>query len=200
MAAPLSCHHSLELVDAPLVEPITLAEAKAQMRVEHSDDDTLIERLIDVAINYTDVTGALGKAMITQKWGQWIAPNPSTVTLILGPVQAVTAVKYYDTDGTLQTDDYNNYQVFGTSTATTIEPKTGFNWPTTQDRPDAIKIEYEIGYGDTAADVPAVIKHAMLVLVAHWYENRENSQMDRLDNIPFGYEAMLNLERSCWYG
>jgi len=200
MAAPLSCHHSLELVDAPLVEPITLAEAKTQMRVEHSDDDTLIERLIDVAINYTDVTGALGKAMITQKWGQWIAPNPSTVTLILGPVQAVTAVKYYDTDGTLQTDDYNNYQVFGTSTATTIEPKTGFNWPTTQDRPDAIKIEYEIGYGDTAADVPAVIKHAMLVLVAHWYENRENSQMDRLDNIPFGYEAMLNLERSCWYG
>jgi len=40
----------------------------------------------------------------------------------------------------------------------------------------------------------------MLVLVAHWYENRENSQMDRLENIPFGYEAMLNLERSCWYG
>lgn len=200
MAAPLSCHHSLELVDAPLVEPITLAEAKAQMRVEHNDDDALIERLIDVAISYTDVTGALGKAMITQKWGQWIAPNPSTVKLLLGPVQGVTAVRYYDTDGVLQDDNYLNYQIFGTAQATTIEPKTGFNWPTTQDRPDAIKIEYEIGYGDTAADVPAVIKHAMLVLVAHWYENRENSQMDRLENIPFGYEAMLNLERSCWYG
>ena len=177
-----------------------MAEAKAQMRVEHNDDDALIERLIDVAISYTDVTGALGKAMITQKWGQWIAPNPSTVKLLLGPVQGVTAVRYYDTDGVLQDDNYLNYQIFGTAQATTIEPKTGFNWPTTQDRPDAIKIEYEIGYGDTAADVPAVIKHAMLVLVAHWYENRENSQMDRLENIPFGYEAMLNLERSCWYG
>jgi phage conserved hypothetical protein, phiE125 gp8 family len=200
MAKPLSCQHSLELIDAPAVEPITLAEAKAQMRVEHTDDDTIIERLIDVAISYTDVTGALGKAMITQKWGQWVAPNPTDVTLILGPVQAVTAVKYYDLDGVLQDDDYNNYDAFGTATATVIKPKTGFNWPTSQQRSDSIKIEYEIGYGDTAADVPAVVKHALLMLVSYLYENRETAQMDALQEVPYGYHAMLNMERSCWYG
>lgn len=201
MPAPLACHHTLELLDAPATTPITLAEVKEQLRVEGSDDDTLLTRLIDVAVAYTDVKGALGQAMIAQKWGQWVnSTPPQTVSLILGPVTGVTAVKYYDTDGVLQTDTLSNYQVTGTEFATTIGPKSGFNWPVTQDRSDAIRIEYEIGYGETTTDVPQTIRHALMLLVGHWYDNRENTQMDELSNIPFGFEHLLNMHRNCWYG
>ena len=201
MPAPLACHHTLELLDAPAITPITLAEVKDQLRVEGSDDDVILTRLINVAVAYTDVKGALGQAMITQKWGQWVnSTPPQTVSLILGPVTGVTAVKYYDTDGVLQTDTLSNDQVTGTEFATIIGPKSGFNWPVTQDRSDAIRIEYEIGYGETTADVPQTIRHALMLLVGHWYDNRENTQMDELSNIPFGFEHLLNIHRNCWYG
>lgn len=201
MPAPLACHHALELLDPPATTPITLAEVKAQLRVEHTDDDALLTRLINVAVAYTDVRGALGQAMITQKWGQWVdSTPPQAVSLILGPVTGVTAIKYYDLDGALQTDTLSNYQVIGTEFATTVGPKTGFSWPVAQDRSDAIRIEYEIGYGAATTDVPETIRHALMLLIGHWYDNRENSQMDELANIPFGYEHLLNIHRNCWYG
>lgn len=192
---------ALELVEAPATTPITLAEVKEQLRIEHPDEDVLITRLIAVAVAYTDVTGALGHAMIAQKWAQWLGPNPTQeVRLMLGPVSAVTAVKYYDENGDLQTDTLSNYQITGTEFATHIAPKSGFNWPTTQQRSDAIKIEYQIGYGTSRNDVPQTIRHALMMLIGHWYDARENTQMDELSNIPYGFDSLIGMHRRCWYG
>ena len=62
----LSLQYRFQLVTTPAAEPITVSDAKKQMRIEHSDDDALIARLINTAIVFVDVRGALGKAMITQ--------------------------------------------------------------------------------------------------------------------------------------
>ena len=197
----LPLQHRVQLITGPSVEPISVADAKRHLRVEHSDDDLLIKRLIETAVSMVDVTGVLGKAMITQTWGEWFAPNPSQIVLSLGPIQSVSAIKYYDTDNALQTDKLSNYFVLGTSGRTTIKPKSGYNWPTTFTRDDAIKIEYVIGYGDTFRDVPSTVRHALFMLVAHYYENRENELIGTVSKtLPFGFEALIDSERNTWYG
>ena len=197
----LPLQHRVELVTAPVRQPINISECKDQMRIEHSDDDIIINRFIDTATRYVDVTGALGKAMITQTWGEWIAPNPSVVYLSLGPVQSVSAIKYYDADNVLQTDTLSNYHVLGTSGRMLVSPKTGFNWPTTFNRDDAIKIEYVIGYGDAPTDVPETIRHALFMLVAHYYENREPELIGTASKtLPYGFEDLIGIERASYYG
>lgn len=196
----LSSQFSLVRVTAPATAPISLAEAKTQMRVESSDDDSIIQRLIDAAVAFVDVQGALGKAMITQTWGQWLSPNPSTVYLSLGPVQSVSAIKYYDVDGALQTATLSDFNVFGTPNRISVSPKSGKAWPVTQTRDDAIKIEYIIGYGSTSASVPETVRHALMMLVAHWYDMRETSTEKQMYDLPFGFTDMIGIERNTWYG
>jgi uncharacterized phiE125 gp8 family phage protein len=196
----LSPQFSLVRVTAPATAPISLAEAKAQMRVEGGDEDSIIQRLIDAAVAFVDVQGVLGFAMITQTWAEWLGPNQSTVYLSLGPVQSVSSIKYYDIDGNLQTATLADFNIFGTPNRITIAPKTNKAWPITQTRDDAIKIEYVIGYGSTSAAVPQTVRHALLMLVSHWYENREASSEKQMVNLPYGFAEMIGIERNHWYG
>lgn len=196
----LSPQFSLVRVTAPSASPISLAEAKAQMRVEGNDDDIVIQRLIDASVAFVDAQGVLGFAMITQTWGQWLGPNPGTVSLLLGPVQSVSAIKYYDADGVLQTATLSDFNVFGTPNRITVSPKSGKAWPITQTRDDAIKIEYVVGYGATSASVPQTVRHALMMLVAHWYENRETSAEKQMVDLPYGFSEMIGIERNQWYG
>ena len=201
MANALQSFQALERIAAPATTPITLVEAKAQMRVETSDDDTLITRLIAAAVAFTDGQGALGKAMITQTWRQWVGNNPNEIQLAMLPVASVTAVKYYDSDGTLQTATLADFEVFGTSTYKYIKPASGKSWPVAQTRSDAIAVEYTAGYGDATTDVPDTLRHALLMLVAHWYENRENEIIGTISKTtPFGFEELISIERGNWYG
>jgi uncharacterized phiE125 gp8 family phage protein len=201
MHQPLASFDALQLLEAPAAAPVLLAEVKSQLRIEHPDDDLMIDRLIKTAVAYTDAKGALGHAMITQKWGQWVNSVPAQyVRLAMGPLIEVTAVQYYDIDGALQTDTLSNYEITGTDFTTRIGPKSGFNWPVTQDRADAIRIEYTAGYGATSASVPETLRHAMMLLIGHWYDNRENTMMDELSNIPYGFDMLVDMHRRAWYG
>ena len=184
----------------PAIEPVTLAEAKAHLRVDASDEDTLIGGLVSAAVSHLDGQGVLGRAMITQSWATWVCNSPGIVTLPVGPFQSLTSVEYYDSANALQSADVANYEARLAGDFVTVQPKAGFAWPGAYSRPDAIKITYVAGYGATAADVPQSIRQAILLLVGHWYENREAVTEGNLKELPLAVSALIGVERVGWYG
>jgi uncharacterized phiE125 gp8 family phage protein len=184
---------------APTEDPITLTEAKAHLRVLHSDDDTYIAGLVSAAVALVDGEGMLGRAMVTQTWAQWVDQAPGWVRLTMGPFIALTSVQYYDDTGTLQTATLADYETRLHGDFVICKPKEGYEWPSADAREDAIKITYTAGFGAASA-VPAGLKHALLMLVAHWYANREASSAEPLKDVPMAVEHLIGAERVTWYG
>lgn len=195
-------HASLVRSVAPAVRPLTLAEAKNALNIHETDGerDVYVEHLIDTAVSFVDGKNALGRAMITQTWQQWVGMSPGEVPVLMTPFQSLTGVHYYDDAGVLQQATLSNFEAVGTPDETVVRPKDGFAWPTTQRRPDAIRLTYTAGYGDAASDVPPEVRQAMLMMIAHWHLQRETASEVDLTEVPYGARDLLGLQRASWYG
>lgn len=191
---------ALELVTGPATASLTLAEVKAQLRIDSDDEDTLLTNLIHTAEAHVDGLGDLGRAMITQTWAQYENQAPGWVRLHMTPVQSLTSVEYYDSDGTLQTATVSDFELWRDGDHMICKPKDGKQWPGADTRPDAIKITYVSGFGDASSDIPESIRQAMLMLIAHLYENREAVTEAKLMSTPMGYDMLMNNQRVGWYG
>lgn len=188
----------LERVTGPAVQPITLAECKAQLRIEGADEDTYLAALIAAAVSYVDATGLLGRAIITQTWRQGGSPL-NRLALRLPTVQSLSAVKYYDRDNVLQTATLSDFRLIASRDWAYVEPVG--SWPSTFDRPDAVQVEFVAGYGDAASDVPESVRHALILLVAHWFENREPELVGLTSkSLPHSFDALVMAERVSFYG
>jgi uncharacterized phiE125 gp8 family phage protein len=185
------------LQTAPTVDPITLAEAKAWARIDHSDSDTLLALLISAAVAHCDgFKGVYGQAMVNQTWYQDFDCFTPKMRLPVGPV--LDAVKddiditYADADGNDVTVDPSNYYLFTDELGPYIAPAPDYSWPSTQTRADAVRITWTAGFGAAASDVPANFKMPLLFLVAHWYETREPVAIGSDANlIPATFDALV---------
>lgn len=198
--AVIHADHMLERLEAPDVTPVSLSDVKAQLRFTASDEDAYLTALIAAAVAFVDGEGALGRAMIAQKWGQSMQYPAGRVYLKMTPVTELTAVKYWDADNVQQTATLSDFRLVANGTWAYVEPIDGAAWPTAFNRPDAVTLEYMAGYGETAANVPADLRHALLLLISHWYQNREASSESAVQEIPLGFEMLVNAHRVSWYG
>ena len=58
-------------VIAPAEPVVALADVKADLRVDHSDPDSVIQAQIDPATSQLDgYSGVLGRCLVSQTWGQ----------------------------------------------------------------------------------------------------------------------------------
>ncbi len=161
------------LLSGPTVEPITLAEAKAHLRVDASGEDSLIQSLI--MASRLHIEAALDLALITQSWRhQRDAWPPSRVLILpLRPIQSLTAVTLHDDDASSRTLDVGDFVVDGHANPARLVWRGNGAVPAAGVIANGIEIDIVAGYGDAATDVPQPIRQALLLLIAHWYENRE---------------------------
>lgn len=183
----------LVLQTAPTTEPVTTAEAKTHLRVTTSDDDTYIGTLITVARRHVETI--TGRALINQTWDYFLDnfPPGDKIVIPLPRLSSVTSVKYTDKDNVQTTFAASKYIVDTNNEPGQIVLAYGESWPTFTPKPiNAVEIRFVAGYGSTAASVPEGVKQAMLLLIAHWYENREPVNIGNIvTEIPETINALL---------
>lgn len=183
----LPAGYELTTTVAPAVEPVTVAEAKLNARVDHSAEDSLwaiwvaaARRLTEREANRRWVTQTV--KLVLPGW-----PADGMIRLPVAPVQSVTSVKYYDATGTQQTlTASTDYRAWLGHHRPVIYPPPPAYWPDlTDSRLDAVEVIFVAGYG-AAADVPPEARQAVLLATAYWAENRGDQDAPGAMGLPAG--------------
>jgi uncharacterized phiE125 gp8 family phage protein len=156
----------------PAVEPISVAELKDHLRLDSANEDASLASLITTA--RLQIEAALSLALITQHWtwtfDHW--PARASVELPISPVQSILNFTVVRNDGVMTVPPSATI-LDGNGIAARLITKQG--WPTPSVDTQGIAITFAAGFGATAADVPAPLRHAVLLLAAHWYGHRETA-------------------------
>jgi uncharacterized phiE125 gp8 family phage protein len=189
---------SLKPISPPAYAPVTLTEAKLHLRIDHAEEDTLIEQFIDAATGHVDgPRGFLGRALIDQTWDLYLDRFPTReIKIPLPPLIELISVTYDDTGGVATILDPSLYSIDDVSEPGWIVPVNS-SWPSTFDGINAVRIRFRAGYVDNSfspaiGEVPADIRSAILLYVGSLYANRETiivgvSAME----IPWSAEQLL---------
>ena len=161
----------LKLVTPATGLAVSLEIAKAHLRIagSNSDDNEYVTNLIRAATK--SVEQAIGRSLGSQVYRLTLSdwPESGEIVLPFPPLVSVQSIQYVDTAGVNQTLAANQYIVNDDNEPATITPAHEVEWPEVQAQANAVQINYTAGY----TTVPEPIQQAMLLLMGHWYENRE---------------------------
>lgn len=157
----------------PTDEPLTLAQVKSWLRIEHSDDDTLLNLLIVAARQ--DAERYMQRAILEQEITETFSGfGANGFHLSISPLVSVDEISYLNTAevSTLLSTDF--YGVDTLAKPPIVYRKENAVWPLTATAPNAVTVEYTAGW-ETAADVPSDMLIGMLLTIADWHDNRTDS-------------------------
>lgn len=186
----MNAQKTIQIVTQPASEPLTLAEVKEFLRVDHSDDDATLAIFIKAARQLCESYTRL--ALMPTTFEEYFDEFPTAtgtfkdeIRLSRSPVSAVTYVKYIDGNDTTITASASDYKTDLVSRPARISPDNG--WFGTYDTINAVFVRYIAGFAD-AASVPAPLKHGMMLVIGDMYENRTDS----VKRLPTASEYLWN--------
>ena len=195
-------YRSLTRQTPPAVEPVTVAEAKAHLRVDVSDDDTYIGTLITAAREWCEQY--LDRTLVNTQWvmrfdsfppdGTQDIELPRPPMSLAGTTTAVSLTFTSETGGT-QAYSTASFRVDRNSTPGAVKTLYGQTWPPHLMDDNAVSVTWWAGYGNAGSSVPAAIRHAILMLVGILYEKRAAAESGSLNEVPFGVKSLLDSQR-----
>lgn len=189
--------------------PVTVAQAKNEIRVDISDDDDLIERKIRAAMALIEGPNGAGLALAEHEYKLYFDWFPAWIVIPITPVLSVDSIEYVDADGVTQTLAAAEYEVDVKSEPARIRPASGKSWPSTDDVWNAVTVTFTAGYAkddsqsppDYTANVPVDLKQALFLILGHWYENREESVIGTTTaKLPLGAKSIIERYRVGRFG
>ncbi|MGB3389815.1 MAG: head-tail connector protein [Pseudaminobacter sp.] len=173
----------------PAIEPVTLVEVKSHLRLAHDSEDDLLAGLVRAARE--DVERATGLALIRQNW--WLVrddwPHDDCVALMRCPVGEIVSVTLFGSEGEASVMDPSDYLLDSVSRPARLYFKRR---PAQLRAMNGIEIDFTAGFGEVGTDVPDLLRRAVLILVAHWYEFRAAiTPGQQPASYPAGYERLI---------
>lgn len=168
-------------------EPVTLSQAKTHCRVLHDDDDALIEGLITAAREWVETY--TGQTLLRRTVSQHFDRLGGNTYLHAWPITAGTAVNvsYLDSNGELQS--FADARLAFSDCRAMLVPPIGGSWPATYGENGSVLVSFEAGYA-APDDVPQSLKQAIMLLVGHWFVQREPAE-----DVPFPVAALCSGHR-----
>jgi len=202
---------SLRVVTQPTGEQITLDQARTHLRLDtygsplaHPDDDIIETVYIPAAREMCEMLSGRAMAPTVYELGLGAFPAGCArypfggIDLRIGPVSAITAVEYTDAAGaTVALVEGTDYQTDRWTEPGYVYPEYNTSWPTARAASNAVRVRFMSGYELPAASpqdvpLPNMYRMAMLLLLGHFYENREETSAVVLSTIPMGVRALLD--------
>jgi uncharacterized phiE125 gp8 family phage protein len=187
---------------APVTEPIDLGQVLDQTLAVAAGDDAYLEGLIVRARSRFEINS--NRILVQQRWQVAQPTFEKTIRLPHAPVRSVQSVKYIDKHGVLMTIPSDDYRLVTMGLKSQVALKPYKKWPyIVCKQPDTVQIEYTVGHvltdelgflKDTFVDKSEfdLSLQAILILIAEWYKNREDSAPVQLYQVPNAYKALLS--------
>lgn len=182
-----STPYRLALAAAATVEPVSIQDARLHCRIDDNADNSYVSALITaariMAEQYTR------RVFITQSWVMYMDAWPCErfIEIPKAPLQGISSIVTYDDDDVSTTFASSNYYRDTISTPGRVVLRSGASWPDVERVANGIVINFVAGYAASPAGIPQDIRQAILMIVAHLYENRG----DVTAEMPATAELML---------
>lgn len=189
--------------DADLI--VSIKQGMAQCRVVPGmggpfDETEWFADSIRAAQGMIDGPKGIGVALLTQQWrlsiDRWPVQLIDSIEVPMGPVQSIDSITYLDLAYQEHTLDPAMYVYDLDAKPVEIRRAFGVVWPLLGIHPGAVKVTFTAGFGDTPAAVPSDLKHAVKLMLSHYYNHRDAvvgvEGRDSSTPLPLGVQSILD--------